>query len=196
MTKAFQSNAFQNNTFQVGVAVTVTPPTLALVLSTYVPNVNIGIHITPATLALILTPYTPTVEVTEDIKVIPGTLALVLTTYSPTISVPGLVTPTTLALILTTYSPTILIQRLATVARKYTVELHNSDGGLVTILENAYGISYSETINEAPILNFSLPTDNDKAVNIIKANEIWLRDYEAGTIVKKFRLNLRRDTRP
>lgn len=75
------------------------------------------------------------------------------------------------------------------------LELHNSAGSLVNILHNAYAISLTEAVNEAPMLGFNLPADDDKAVNIIKANEIWLRDYEDGTIIKKFRLSLRGDVR-
>jgi len=80
-------------------------------------------------------------------------------------------------------------------ARKYIVELRNSDGDLVSILHNAYDISLSEAINEAPLLDFSIPADDIKAADLTRANEVWLRNYKTGAIVKKFRLNLRRDTR-
>jgi len=90
---------------------------------------------------------------------------------------------------------------MTTAARKYTIEIHDSTGvpdgdeKLITILENAHTIVYTEAINEAPILSLDLPADDDKATDITKANEIWLRDYEAGTIVKRFRLSLRGDVR-
>lgn len=84
-------------------------------------------------------------------------------------------------------------------ARKYTVEIHDPDSdpinALVTILDNAHLIAYTEAINQAPTLSFDLPADDTKAVNIIKANEIWLRDYEGGTLVNRFRLTRKSDTR-
>lgn len=84
---------------------------------------------------------------------------------------------------------------MTTVARKYTIELHSSDLKLIAVLENAYNISYTEVINEAPTLSFDLPADDVKAVNITKANEIWLRNYETGAIVNKFGLTLEGDVR-
>ena len=80
-------------------------------------------------------------------------------------------------------------------ARKYVIELHNSNDDLVAVLENAYGISYREAINEAPTLSFKLPADDTKATNIIKANEIWLRKYEDGSLVNRFRLTRKSDIR-
>jgi len=68
-------------------------------------NIGWGISVTPTTLALILTGYAPTVLTPR--LVTPTTLALSLTGYAPTVSTPRLVTPTTLALILTTYAPEI-----------------------------------------------------------------------------------------
>ncbi len=84
---------------------------------------------------------------------------------------------------------------MTTVARKYIIELHSSDLKLIAVLENAYAISYTEGINEAPTLSFNLPTDDDKAVNITKANEIWLRNYDTGVIINKFGLTFEGDVR-
>ncbi|MBA7583641.1 hypothetical protein ES708_25588 [subsurface metagenome] len=73
-------------------------------------------------------------------------------------------------------------------AAKYVLEIHQaSTGDLIAILNNAHGISFSEAINEAPTLKFSLPAD-DKLANITKANEIWLRNYGDGSLVNRFRL--------
>ncbi len=82
-------------------------------------------------------------------------------------------------------------------AIKYLIEVHNSAGDLVAILHNAHNIRYTEGINQAPVLNFSLPADDDKVDYIIKANEIWLRNYEEETpsVVAKFRLTRRIDGR-
>lgn len=84
------------------------------------------------------------------------------------------------------------------VARKYTIELRESPYGatdLVTILENAFSIAYVEAVNEAPTLKFDLPADDAKATNITKANEIWLRNYDTGALVNRFRLAKKGDKR-
>lgn len=78
---------------------------------------------------------------------------------------------------------------------KAKVELHNSAGELVAILERAYGISLSEAINEAPILEFSVPGDETKLDGITRSHELWLRDYDTGTLVHKFLLYLKRKKR-
>jgi len=77
----------------------------------------------------------------------------------------------------------------------YILELHNSDGDLVEMLQNAYDISYTQIINSPCMLSFVLPADDAKADDILLSNEIWLRDYNSGTVVKKFRLSQRRDVR-
>ena len=80
-------------------------------------------------------------------------------------------------------------------ALKYTLELHNSGGNLITILENAHDIAFSQMINSPHTLSFALPADDAKAGDIILANEIWLRDYTTKEVVKKFRLSQKRDSR-
>lgn len=80
-------------------------------------------------------------------------------------------------------------------ARKYIVEIHDSDGNLVAILENAHQVSYTQNLNNPHSLRLSIPSDDSKASNITLANEIWLRDYSSGTVVKKFKLSATRDIR-
>lgn len=75
---------------------------------------------------------------------------------------------------------------------EYIVELRNS-GDLVSILDDAHEVCYTETVNEPATLSFAVPTD--KASGLTRANEVWLRNYSTGVVVKKFRLNLRRDER-
>ena len=82
-----------------------------------------------------------------------------------------------------------------TSAIKYLIEVHNSNGDLVAVLENAHSITYTEGINEASTLDFNLPADDSKADYILKANEIWLMNYETEAIVAKFRLSHRKDAR-
>ena len=73
-------------------------------------------------------------------------------------------------------------------AHKYVIEIHNSSGDLINVLERAYKASLVEAVNDTPILKFYIPADDSKTSDIIKANEIWLRNYRTGTVVYKFRL--------
>ncbi len=82
-------------------------------------------------------------------------------------------------------------------AIKYTLEIHDTSGNLIAILQNAYDGVYTEAINAAPTLSFKIPGDDSKETNIVKANEFWLVDYvpETPTVVNKFRLSQRSDGR-
>ena len=80
-------------------------------------------------------------------------------------------------------------------ARKYIVEIHDGDGNLVAILENANNISYSEATNQPNSLTFNIPSDDSKEANITLANEIWLKDYSSGEIIRKFLLGKTKDIR-
>jgi len=77
----------------------------------------------------------------------------------------------------------------------YIVELHNSAGELVAILEDAHMVSLTRTINEASILTFSIPGDDTKISGISRSHEIWIRDYETGTVLEKFLLYFERNIR-
>jgi hypothetical protein len=78
--------------------------------------------------------------------------------------------------------------------RAYTVEIRDSAGNLVDFLENAHDISYTEEINAPYSLSFSIPSDDSKEAGILLSNEYWLRN-SAGTIIKKFKLLRKTDTR-
>ena len=71
-------------------------------------------------------------------------------------------------------------------AQKYTLEVRDNSGNLVSILENAFDRTYTEKINEPQQLTFSIPADDDKVSGLVKPNQIWLRDYSTGTLIKKF----------
>lgn len=79
--------------------------------------------------------------------------------------------------------------------RIYTIEIRNGDGELLAILENAHGIGYAQTINAPHSLRFAMPADDSKSSNILLANEYWLRDNRTDTIIRKFRLQRKVDTR-
>ena len=72
--------------------------------------------------------------------------------------------------------------------RIYTIEIRNGAGELLAILENAYGISYAQTINSPHSLTLDLPANDSKISNILLANECWLRDNRTDTVIHKFRL--------
>lgn len=84
---------------------------------------------------------------------------------------------------------------MATEALGYTIEVRDSSGNLLVILENATGISLVEQLNRPPMLDFRLPADDSKISHISPDNEYWLRNYETGVLVKKFLISRRRDTR-
>ena len=61
-------------------------------------------------------------------------------TYVPTVTISASksVEPSTLELAITGYAPTITIREIPASALKYTLEVRNSSGNLVSILENAF----------------------------------------------------------
>jgi hypothetical protein len=80
-------------------------------------------------------------------------------------------------------------------ALTFQLEVHNTDGDLVAILENAFGISYDARINQPHKLTFSIPAADSKQSDITLANEIWLRNLKTNTVVRKFRIQVTRDER-
>ncbi|KKL85132.1 hypothetical protein LCGC14_1957770 [marine sediment metagenome] len=87
--------------------IVVTPSTLAQTLTTFVSTVATPRLVTPSTLTLVLSEFVPSVVV--DLTVTPSALALNLSEFAPTVSTPRLVTPTTLALVLTEFVPTVTV---------------------------------------------------------------------------------------
>jgi len=77
----------------------------------------------------------------------------------------------------------------------YIVEVRDTGGDLVSVLENASSITYSQAINSAHRLSFMLPSDDDKLAYVTLARELWLRNYDTDTVVRKFRLQKKWDTR-
>ena len=98
-------------------------------------------------------------------------------------SVEGLGTP-----FLTTYAT-------LAAALGYTVEVRDSSDKLVSILHKAYEIGLVEELNRPPMLDFMVLADSDTLTNINRDNQIWLRDYDTGTLLYKFILSRRRDVR-
>ena len=88
-----------------------------------------------------------------------------------------------------------LLGRLIAARRPYTIEVRNADGDLIAILENAHDISYSQVINSPHSLSLKIPSNDSKASNILLANEYWLRDNRTNTVIKKFKLYRKVDSR-
>ena len=77
----------------------------------------------------------------------------------------------------------------------YQLEVRNTSDELLAVLENAFDINYIKQLNAPHVLRFSLPVDDSKISNVTKVNEIWLRENETGTVVRKFRLQDGRNIR-
>ena len=72
---------------------------------------------------------------------------------------------------------------------KFILEIHDSSGNLICILENAYDIRWVQELNKAHQLGFSMPIDDPKRADILLTNEIWLRDYRSAVVQRKFILS-------
>jgi len=82
-----------------------------------------------------------------------------------------------------------------TIDRKYILEVRESDGDLVSMLQNAYDIAYTEVVNEPPTLDFKLPSDDDKVAGLARPNEIWLRNYDTQALIEKVLIGVRQEER-
>jgi len=75
----------------------------------------------------------------------------------------------------------------------YQIEVRDSDGDLVQVLENALNITLTEAINEPTQLSFTLPATDPKLHFITKANELWAREVDGDTIPAKTKLLIQED---
>ena len=94
-----------------------------------------------------------------------------------------------------TYGAKLYVTYNIIAATPYLVELHYSNGNLISILENAHNIDYTQLINSPHTLSFIIPADDTKISDIKPSKEIWLRDYETGVVVRKFILQRKVDER-
>lgn len=76
----------------------------------------------------------------------------------------------------------------ATYTEKFTIEVRDKDGDLVSILDNAFGGRTERAVNSPAVLTFKLPADDDKADGINFSSELWVRKPD-GTIEEKFLLS-------
>jgi len=77
----------------------------------------------------------------------------------------------------------------------YRLEVHKSDGDLISMLRNPFSIRYTRALNEPHQLAIQMPADDDALDDITVGNEIWLRDLKDGTVVRKFQPLRRHDRR-
>jgi len=77
----------------------------------------------------------------------------------------------------------------------YLIEVRESDGDLVQVLKNAFDMELEESINAPKRLTFSLPATDPKLHYITKADELWVRDIDADTIIAKTKLIRQEDTK-
>ena len=59
-------------------------------------------------------------------------------------------------------------------ALKFLLEVHEANGNLVCMLENAFNASWTRRINEIGVLTFSLPSSDTKSSELIGGREVWL----------------------
>jgi len=77
----------------------------------------------------------------------------------------------------------------------YLIEVRESDGDLVQILENASEIEMEEAINAPTRLTFSLPSTDTKLYYVTKDKELWVRDTDADDVIVKTKLIRQEDVR-
>jgi len=80
-----------------------------------------------------------------------------------------------------------------TLVPPYQVEIHDDEGDLLAVLENAYNVGYRMELNRVGGLGFSLPADDPKWRYIADGREVWL--YENGVLVEVYRITRRRTAR-
>ena len=81
------------------------------------------------------------------------------------------------------------------VPSKYIVEVHETAGDLLAMLQYAFDVSYEQEVNASHVLMFTIMADDPKLAFITKANELWLRDIKNGLVVRKFKLQHEIDAR-
>jgi len=89
----------------------------------------------------------------------------------------------------------IILREYPARALRYIVEVHDGSGNLLAILQNAFDIPYTQLLNQPAVLDFSIPASDAKKEYLLWGNEIWLRNYRTGDLVKRFRLGSRKDRR-
>lgn len=77
----------------------------------------------------------------------------------------------------------------------YMLEVRNTSGDLLAILQDAFNINYQLDTNGTPVLDFNLPTDNAKTAYLARDREIWLRNMKTKSVIAKFLPSVQRERR-
>jgi hypothetical protein len=163
-------------------AVNIAPNGIASTVSIGSATITQGWNIYPSSIASTLTVGTPTLVYNQSI--LPDSIVSTVSIGEPVITSGQSIYPGGIDSTITFGSVYVFL--IPPPARKYILEVRNSSGDLISILENAYNKSYSERVNEPAVLSFSIPADDDKKDDLVLPNEIWLRNYETGDIKRKF----------
>jgi len=78
-------------------------------------------------------------------------------------------------------------------SKPYIVEIRDTSGNLIHLLENAFDIELEEAVNTPIRVTFSLPATDPKLYYVTKANEIWARDTEADEVLAVTKLLIQED---
>ena len=81
----------------------------------------------------------------------------------------------------------------AKVVPQFWIEVRNTDGELLAVLENVYDPEISEAFDEIPMLSLSIPTDDPKIEYLTPGNWIWV--FQQGVPLKIFKIHGKTDTR-
>ena len=79
-------------------------------------------------------------------------------------------------------------------ATLFRIEIRNPNGALLGILKDAFNITLEESINAPKILSFTIPATDFRCPYVLKANEFWVRDMTADTVIAKTKLLRQEDT--
>jgi len=66
------------------------------------------------------------------------------------------------------------------------VEIRDSSGNLVSVLENVHAISYEHSLNKLGTMSFELPADDPKGQYLLPEHELWL--YHLGELIDVYKL--------
>ena len=66
------------------------------------------------------------------------------------------------------------------------IEIRDSNGNLIAVLENVHAISYEHSLNKLGTMSFELPADDPKGQYLLPEHELWL--YHLGELVDVYKL--------
>ena len=79
-------------------------------------------------------------------------------------------------------------------AGRFVIEIRDLSGSLLSVLENASNVVYSQGVG-MPSLEFDVPSNDEKRLTLSRDREIWLCDCRIGSVLAKFRPSMLADRR-